>query len=336
MMDIVLSHVSKHFDGQEVLSDVNLVLRGGQTTCLMGPSGIGKTTLMNLLMGLLKPDTGSITGLPGKVGAVFQEDRLCEDFSAIQNVRFATGNKVSPAIIREHLHSLQLPDESLNKSVLFLSGGMRRRVAIARAVLYDAELLILDEAFKGLDDDTRKVAIDHILAHTVGKTVIAVTHESREATLLKGEIIRLEDNMQKIEEESTCDVRGRLPLKVTGVVIGGKKIGRRLGFPTANLSFPFGGCDVDNGVYLARICLPDGRLLPAVLNHGHHPTIPQGPPAVEVHVLDFDEEIYGQKVTVEYLKFTRPEVKFSSREAMQRRVMRDISDAKAWFSSHPA
>ena len=331
MTDIVFNGVSKRFDGQDVLKDVNLVFPGGALSCLMGPSGIGKTTLLNLMMGFAQPDAGQILGAPHKIAAVFQEDRLCEDFSAVQNVRFITGGRVTPATIREHLSKVHLPQESLDKPACLLSGGMRRRVAIVRAVLHDAELLILDEAFKGLDDVTRQATIDYILENTKGKTVIAVTHESRETELLKGKIIRLEDTMQKTHEESTCDVRGQLPLKVTGVVIGGKKIGRRLGFPTANLSFPFGGCDVDNGVYIARICLPDGRFLPAVLNHGHHPTITEGPPAVEVHILDFDEEIYGQKVTVEYLRFTRPEIKFASEEVMRQRVMQDISEARAWF-----
>lgn len=136
--------------------------------------------------------------------------------------------------------------------------------------------------------------------------------------------------------ETICHTRGALPLTITGQVQQGKKIGRRLGFPTANIAYPEGGCDMPCGVYLAVLTLPDGTALHGVLNHGHHPTLPEGPPAVEVHLLDFDGDLYGRKVQVEYLRFVRPEIKFPSVEDMRAQVMRDIEEAKRFFAAGEA
>ncbi len=135
--------------------------------------------------------------------------------------------------------------------------------------------------------------------------------------------------------ETICHVRGTLPLQITGRVIQGKKIGRRLGFPTANIAYPEDGCDMPCGVYLALLTLPEGQVLHGILNHGHHPTLPDGPPAVEVHLLDFAGDLYGQVVQVTYLRFMRPEMKFPTVEAMQQQVMGDIAEAKQWFQENP-
>jgi len=80
--DIVIKSLTKSFGDKAVLSDFSAVIPGGKATCLMGPSGAGKTTLVNIILGLVKPDGGSISGVPEKISAVFQEDRLCEGFTA--------------------------------------------------------------------------------------------------------------------------------------------------------------------------------------------------------------------------------------------------------------
>ena len=189
--DIRLSHVSKAFEGKEVLKDITLTLPFGQRVCLMGKSGRGKTTLLNILMGFVHPDSGTLQGIPPRVAAVFQEDRLCEDFSAIDNIRFVTGSHVPEGTILRHLQALGLSEADIRQPVRTLSGGMRRRVALARAVLYDGQLLILDEAFKGLDGATRAQAIAYANQHTQGKTLLAVTHEAEEARLLGGQVVDL-------------------------------------------------------------------------------------------------------------------------------------------------
>lgn len=188
-MHITIDKLNKAYGDKQVLRDFSLNIPLGETTVIMGPSGCGKTTLLNILLGFLTPDSGKIQHLPEKISAVFQEDRLCEDFSALSNVSMVLQEKSQkPA---ELLKKLGLGAE-LHKPVRTLSGGMKRRVAIARALCYDGDLLILDEAFKGLDEETRQAVLDVVRRETVGKTVIAVTHDPEEARFLSENIIRME------------------------------------------------------------------------------------------------------------------------------------------------
>lgn len=189
-MDIVVSRLYKSFGDKPVLRDFSAVFPGGTLTCLMGPSGCGKTTLLRILMGLEKADAGSVAGLPRRISAVFQEDRLCEGFSAVSNIRLVTGRSIPAAVLESHLLTLGLGG-SLSLPVRELSGGMRRRVALARAVLARWELLLLDEPFKGLDEDTRRAAAAYLLEHTAGRTVIMVTHDPAEVELTGGRLLRM-------------------------------------------------------------------------------------------------------------------------------------------------
>ena len=187
-MDLVISHVYKDFGRGPVLRDVSLTVRQGETVCLMGPSGLGKTTLLRCVAGLERPESGFITGVPERLGYVFQEDRLCDVFSAVANVRLATGRTL-PEILR-HLEELGLAG-SARRPVSQLSGGMRRRVAIARAVCAGPQLLLLDEAFKGLDDQCRRDTVAYIRRHTPGASLLCVTHDPEEAALLGGRCLDL-------------------------------------------------------------------------------------------------------------------------------------------------
>ncbi len=189
MQDIVLDRICKSFDSAPVLQNISAVLPAGQITCLMGPSGCGKTTLLNILLGLLPADSGTITGLPRRLSAVFQEDRLLEEFSATLNAGFANP-KLPRAVVRDHLQAVGLADAA-DSPAGTLSGGMKRRVAIVRAVLATADFLLLDEPFKGLDDDTRRLVMEYLMAKTRGKTLLVVTHSVREAATLGGTLLRL-------------------------------------------------------------------------------------------------------------------------------------------------
>ncbi len=191
MSDIVLTEVTKRFAENTVLLKRSFRFPEGRISCVMGPSGVGKTTLLLLIAGLLKADSGEISGVPERVGFVFQEDRLCEDFNAAANVRLVTGRSVKPQEIRETLLRLELPEESLSQPVSEFSGGMKRRVAIARALLYSPELLLMDEPFKGLDEELRRKVMDEIKARFRGKTVILVTHDPEEAAYLGGDVITI-------------------------------------------------------------------------------------------------------------------------------------------------
>ncbi len=187
---MILKNISKSFGNKSVLKDKTLSLENGSRTCIMGASGSGKTTLLNIIMGLLKPDGGEIIGVPKHIAAVFQEDRLCEPYSAVANVFAVTGKSVAEERIVALLRELGL-EGSEYLPVNTLSGGMRRRVALARALLAESELIILDEPFKGLDEDTRKSVIDVINRNTKGKTLIVSTHDIRDAKELGAEIYDL-------------------------------------------------------------------------------------------------------------------------------------------------
>ena len=164
--------VSKSFEDRPVLQNVNLAVSG--TVAIMAPSGSGKTTLLRILLGLLAPDAGEVRTGGARIGAVFQEDRLIEHMTALQNLALVAG-KASRAQLREHLIRLGLNAEA-DKRVSAFSGGMRRRVAIARAIVYQPDVLLLDEPFAGLDHAAALHAAQVIEQQRAGRTVVAVSH----------------------------------------------------------------------------------------------------------------------------------------------------------------
>lgn len=189
-MTIELQNVSKAFGEKQVLQNFSHVFPEGELTCVMGPSGCGKTTLLSLLLGLEQPDSGRVLGMEGRrKSAVFQEDRLCENAGAVSNLRL-----VNPNLTREEaeamLRDLDLGD-SLRQPVRTLSGGMKRRVAILRALCAPYDVLFCDEPFKGLDEGTKGRAMEYFQERTRGRTVILVTHEKNEANFLKGQLLLL-------------------------------------------------------------------------------------------------------------------------------------------------
>ena len=190
-MQIIIKDLCKSYGGLAVLDRLNLTLDSGQANCLMGPSGTGKTTLLRIMLGLEQPDSGTITGItPGTLTAVFQEDRLCEGFSPVDNILMVTGQTLTPAQVYGELCRL-LPEESLIRPVRTLSGGMKRRVAIARALLAPSEGIIMDEPFTGLDEDTKRTVIAYLLEKTAGKLLLISTHQDEDAGLLQGIVLRL-------------------------------------------------------------------------------------------------------------------------------------------------
>lgn len=190
-MTIQLKSISKSFGDKKVLTDFSAEFQKNKVTCIMGPSGCGKTTLLHLMMGLLTQDQGEMTGIPKKKSAVFQEERLCESFSAISNVRLVCHKDVTTEVIRDDLDQIGLSG-SLTKPVIQLSGGMRRRVSIVRAILGDGDIIFFDEPFKGLDYKTKESVMTYIKENTKDKTVIMVTHAKEEVDALEGDLISME------------------------------------------------------------------------------------------------------------------------------------------------
>lgn len=182
-VDIRVEHISKSYDELSVLEDFTYRFREGQTTCIMGESGCGKTTLLSIMLGIEQPDSGSVEGVPyGKLGAVFQEDRLCENLSAEANIRLVRKGASNEAEIVRAMEAVRLQD-AFHKPVRELSGGMKRRVAVLRALLAEADCIVMDEPLKGMDEETKIVVIEMIKKYTAGKTLIVVTHDKEEPGL---------------------------------------------------------------------------------------------------------------------------------------------------------
>ena len=190
MSFVSFEKVSKSFGEKSVLKELSFSIEKGQVVCIMGPSGCGKTTVVNLLLGLIKPDGGTVN-TPEKVSVVFQEDRLFEEFSALSNVAAVVPKTESKDKCAALLKAMGLGDE-LKTPVAKLSGGMQRRVAITRALVTEADFFILDEPFKGLDENTKDEVIEFVREYLRGKTVLLITHQTDEAEKLGADIIQME------------------------------------------------------------------------------------------------------------------------------------------------
>ena len=188
MNDIYVRGLWKSFGGKPVLADFSARIPAGAITCIMGPSGCGKTTFLRILLGLEFADAGSIEGIPKKISVVFQEDRLFEDFSVLSNCAAVLPGKPDRDRIASLLTNLGLGD-SLIKPVHSLSGGMKRRTAIARALLAPGELLIMDEPFSGLDENTKQAVLSCVRDAVRGKTLLFVTHDPSERQFLADQTV---------------------------------------------------------------------------------------------------------------------------------------------------
>ena len=176
-MKITLDKISKSYDGRPVLTDLNLNLKSGSPSVITGPSGVGKTTLINIILGLTEPDSGRvITDKEGDIrfAPVFQETRLIPSLDAISNVRLACRGK-DLSEIKQNL-CLIIPAAEINKPVRELSGGTQRRVEIVRAVLAPSDVLIMDEPLSGLDEDTAVRTCDYIKRNIGERIFIAASH----------------------------------------------------------------------------------------------------------------------------------------------------------------
>lgn len=185
---IQVRKVYKSYTALPILHDFSMSMIKGQRYLLMAPSGGGKTTLLKLLTGLENADSGDISGMPDHVGMVFQEDRLCEEYDTVCNIMLGmkgTGKENIIEYVRQEAGKI-LPQECLTKPVKELSGGMRRRAALLRAVLSSAEMLILDEPFAGLDEENRRHCAEYLLENLNGRTLLVTTHRKDDVELLQG------------------------------------------------------------------------------------------------------------------------------------------------------
>lgn len=191
MKQILFEHVWKEYDGQQVYRGLNAVLDMDASTALTGPSGSGKTVFTRLLMGLEKPDAGWIVRPGGlKFTCVFQEDRLCPGLSAIENVALVIPRK-SDRVWTDGFFRVGLLEQDLHKPVRELSGGQRRRVALVRAMEAPGDMVVLDEAFRGLDSATQELAYQYVENRLKGRGMLLVTHDPQEAERLAATEIKI-------------------------------------------------------------------------------------------------------------------------------------------------
>ena len=178
----------KRFGDKLIFSNESFSIPELSRTAILGPSGSGKTTLMRILAGLDKDYIGHLDNPPKLPVILFQEDRLSERITVLSNLMAVTDDKQKALAI---LASLSLAGEE-RSHIKELSGGMRRRVAIARMLLLDADIVFLDEPFRGLDDTTRRDVAKLILSYAEGKTLVFITHDEAELSLLASDnIIRI-------------------------------------------------------------------------------------------------------------------------------------------------
>lgn len=183
---IILKNISFSYGQNNIFTDFSLTVKNGERICITGNSGLGKTTLLRLIMGLENPNVGTVDTENAKISAVFQEDRLLPFKTVAENLLlFADYEKV-----KEGLSMLGISEtEKLYPSEL--SGGMARRVSIARALARKADIYILDEPFSGLDTLNKQKAADFINFKTKGKILVAVSHSSEDAEMLNAKTVDL-------------------------------------------------------------------------------------------------------------------------------------------------
>ena len=185
---IKLNSVYKSFNGTEILKNLTSGFSEKTVYCVMGKSGIGKTTLLNIISGMLEPDSGSVSGTEKlKKSFVFQENRLIPHLSAYNNLKFVTDDEKK---ITEALKLSRLLDDK-EKTPEEMSGGMKRRLAIARAAAFEGDIFFIDEPLYSLDIKTSQDILSMIKKMLTGKTAFIITHSTAEAYFLADKIIFL-------------------------------------------------------------------------------------------------------------------------------------------------
>ncbi|ABK61982.1 MULTISPECIES: ATP-binding cassette domain-containing protein [Clostridium] len=199
--DIMISliDVYKKYGNEKIFEKFNMSLKKNSINAILGPSGTGKTTLLNIISGIEDIDSGEVIYNGNNISYIFQEDRLIPWLSVYDNIAFVLKSKYSKKniknIVDKYLKLVKLQNHR-DKYPRELSGGMKRRVAIARAFAYESDLLLMDEPFKGIDMELKKDIIDEFLNiwNYDRRTVVLVTHDIKEAKYMTDKIYFLEKN----------------------------------------------------------------------------------------------------------------------------------------------
>jgi taurine transport system ATP-binding protein len=229
MSGLSIDKLSMRFDlpnggSVQALKDVTLDLKAGELLSVLGPSGCGKTTLLNIVAGFLAPTEGKMTlnghtiqGPDAERGMVLQQGALFEWMSVRENVGFGPSMKAMPNAekreIVDHLLDVVGLQDFKEKAVYELSGGMQQRVALARCLANDPDVILMDEPLGALDALTREKMQSLVLKlwKETGKTIILITHSVEEALLLGERLIVMAPRPGRIHKEY------RLPFAELGV-----------------------------------------------------------------------------------------------------------------------
>ena len=226
-MLLELRGVSKAYNGRPALRTTNLTIPVGQTTVLIGPSGCGKSTLLRLLLGLIRPDTGSVLFNGGQVevdnalelrrrmGYVVQDGGLFPHLTARENIGLLASyvgwtEARLHARLKELIDLTRFPPDGLDRYPVQLSGGQRQRVSLMRALMLDPDVLLLDEPLAALDPIVRfdlQADLRRIF-RALGKTVVLVTHDLGEAGFFGDLIVLLRDG-QIVQQGTLTDLTGK-------------------------------------------------------------------------------------------------------------------------------
>lgn len=194
MLTVTDLHFS--YGKKEVLQGLNLSLQSGEILAVMGPSGCGKSTLLQLIAGQLKPSSGTIQCSAKRIAYAFQEPRLFPWLTVKENLAAVLNSKESEEEKQEKilaaLRNIELED-CLELYPEELSGGMKSRVSLARALVYEGDLVLLDEPFAALDEALRKRLGERLKAEIKarGASAILVTHQTEDAAQLADRILTL-------------------------------------------------------------------------------------------------------------------------------------------------
>lgn len=190
---IELVNVSKKYANTPVYENFSLGIEEGKITCLLGASGCGKTTLLNMLAGLT-PYEGRIGNVPERISYIFQEERLLPNLTVRQNVALVLGKNADGKKISEMLEKVELSGKE-DAYPAELSGGQAQRVSIARAFAYPSGLILMDEPFSSLDTALKIRLIDVFcrLWQEEKRTAVFVTHDAEEAYMLAHRAVLLEE-----------------------------------------------------------------------------------------------------------------------------------------------
>lgn len=185
MSDLYVKNLKLAYGENTIVEDFSYDFSSGKAFALMGASGCGKTTILMALIGLLSPQYGDLAEFEtARPVMLFQEDRLLPWYTALENVALVSDIETA----RKWLGAVGLGDK-LEAVPRELSGGQRRRVAIARAMSFRGDVVILDEPFSGLDVETKRVIADALMARF--DKIIFTTHDEEEASLFGAEIIKI-------------------------------------------------------------------------------------------------------------------------------------------------